>query len=204
MAIKLNLNLDFLKRAKKNEILAITAGVCAAVFVLYYFILLGPLISRLKKVMPQVLRLPQEIDQAKGDITRIGVLRARAAELESKMDYYRGRLATEAEFPALLESLSDRARSANVKIVKIIPKNEPEESAKDQRSAKERIYKESEILIYASAGYHQLGAFIYDMENGERFMTIGDVKIEGSKKTANRHDIQLVVKTYIINPEKTR
>ena len=101
-------------------------------------------------------------------------------------------LPVEQEVPKLLEMLSTMARSSNVKIVGITP------LASKQEESPEKIYQEIPILISAKSGYHELGRFLSDLESSDRFMKVSDIDIKENKSNVKRHDVELLVVTYVL------
>ena len=85
------------------------------------------------------------------------------------------------------------AKSANTKIVGIMPV-----TGKEEKAEKNQIYKEIPILISAKSGYHELGRFLNSLENSDRFMKVGDMHIRANPATPKKHDVELLVLTYIL------
>ncbi|MDP3789087.1 MAG: type 4a pilus biogenesis protein PilO, partial [Candidatus Omnitrophota bacterium] len=187
---------DFLKKATKNEIMAFTVLICAFMIVGYFFLLFSPLTAKLSDVSRKVSKLQSDLTVADLAIGGMPKLRSEIEELKKKAIAYSNKLPKEEEFPALLEGLSAMAQNTDVKITKILPAKDTEAQAPEKSTS--RIYQEQKILINAQCGYHQLGTFISELENAERFMEISDIIIESLKTTPRRHNVQLVVKTFIL------
>lgn len=197
--MKLDLKLDFLKKVKKQEIMVFAIAVCLLVLVGYYLLFLSPVISKFLSVFREVSRIESRLDKAELSIERMPVSKKEIGELKAKADFYGSKLPKEKEFPEVLEGLSDMAKSAGVKITKIIP---VKKSRGDfEKSAHSDIYSQQGILINAQCGYHQLGAFISEIESAERFMEVSDIKIEAGKVNPKRHNVQLAVNTFLLKGE---
>ncbi|MDP3788819.1 MAG: type 4a pilus biogenesis protein PilO [Candidatus Omnitrophota bacterium] len=190
------MQLDFLKRATKNEIMAFAVLICVLMIVGYFFLFFSPLTAKLSDVFRKVSKLESDLTVADLAINGIPKLKSEIEELKKKSVAYSNTLPKEEEFPALLESLSAMAQNTDVKITKILPVKDIEVKAPEKSTS--RIYQEQKILINAQCGYHQLGTFISELENAERFMEISDITIESLKTTPRRHNVQLVVKTFIL------
>lgn len=187
---------DFIKKATKNEIMAFTVLICVMVIVGYFFLFLSPLIAKLSNVSRKVSKLKGDLtiaDFAIGDMPKLG---SEIEELKKNAIVYSNKLPKEEEFPALLESLSRMAQNTDVKITKILPAKDTETHAPEKSTL--CIYQERKILIDAQCGYHQLGTFISELENAERFMEISNITIESLKAAPRRHNVQLIVKTFIL------
>ena len=190
------MQLDFLKKAKKSEVIALTVGVCCCILVGYYILFLSPVLSRFVLVFREASKLKIKLEDAELTINRRPRMMKEIEELKSKESTYSSRLPKEEEFPAVLESLSSMAQSAGVKITKILPIKDSLASSKEIPQAD--IYRQKEIRIDAQCGYHELGTFIAELEGTERFMEVSDISIEASKVNPRRHNVQLTVKTFIL------
>lgn len=188
-------SIGFLKKAKKQEILIFGVAVCLLLLAGYYLMFLSPVITKFLKVYHEASKVQSKIDKTELSIGRLPVLKKEIDELKAKAVYYSSKLPKEEEFPVVLESLSKMALDTGVKITKIMPvKESEEESSANQHSD---IYSQESILIDAQCGYHQLGTFISELENAERFMEVSDIRIEANKTNPKRHNVQLIVKTFI-------
>jgi len=195
------MRLDFLKKAKKNEIMAFTAILCAAIVVGYYIFFLSPVISKLAFLFRESYDLNGKISKAEIAVNSMEKIKKEIRELESREDFYSTKLPKEEEFSAILENLSGMAKHTRVKITKIQPRKETRGSL-EELSETPRICSRRSILINAQCGYHQLGAFIMELENAERFMEISDIKIDAGTVNPKRHDVQLIVSAYILKGEE--
>jgi Tfp pilus assembly protein PilO len=88
------------------------------------------------------------------------------------------------------------ARSANVKIVEITPLASKQEPGSDQ------TYLEIPIMINAKSGYHELGKFIINLENTDRFKKIADMDVTANKTASKKHDVKLLILTYVLSENK--
>jgi type IV pilus assembly protein PilO len=123
-------------------------------------------------------------------------LKKKFDEYDSKIEVYEKKLPAQQEIPDLLESLSKMARNADISIVGITPV-----PSKLQKDRKGQVYKEIPILITAKSGYHELGRFLSNMENTDRFMKVVDIKIRANAAAPKRHDVELMVYTYVLSGE---
>lgn len=187
---------DFLKKATKNEIIGLTALICVLLIAGYFFLFLRPLISKLADVSHKVSKLQNDMTAAGLAIGGVPKLGNEIDDIKKKVVAYSNKLPNEEEFPALLENLSAMAQNTDVKITKIIPIKDTEAQASEKPASP--IYQEQKILINAQCDYHQLGTFISELESAERFMEISDITIESVKATPRRHNVQLIVKTFIL------
>ena len=89
------------------------------------------------------------------------------------------------------------AKRSDVKILGITPL-----ASKQEAPASERAYQEIPILMNARSGYHELGKFLSDLENAGRFMKVVDIKIKENLSTPKKHDVELLILTYVLLESK--
>ena len=193
------MRLDFLKKIKKNEIMAFVIVACIIIIVGYYFIFLSPLASKFTSLLHKTSALQSTINTAELSINSMPKIKREIEELKSREGFYSNKLPREEEFPAVLEDLSNMAQNSGVKMTKILPMKDSGISVKE--NADLDIYRQKAILINAQCEYHQLGAFIAELENAERFMEISDIVIQAGRVNPKRHNVQLIVKTFILKGE---
>ncbi|MBL7070660.1 MAG: type 4a pilus biogenesis protein PilO [Candidatus Omnitrophica bacterium] len=190
--------LSFLKKAKKREIMAIALIICLLALAGYYLFFISPIVAKFLSAFREVSRTESRIAKAELSIDRMPVIKKEVGELKAKADFYLNKLPKEEEFPEVLERLSEMAMDTGVKITEIIPVKEELDEA-DMNSSD--IYSQQRILIKALCGYHQLGTFIAALESGKRFMEVSDIEIAANPLNPKRHNVQLVVKTFILKGE---
>lgn len=190
--LKLPRELNFKDNPNQFKMLVILAA--AIIIALDFYLLLGPQISGLTNILSKTAKLKSELKGIEADSAKMSKLREAIKGYEAKVDYYEGMLPSEQEIPSLLQNLSDMARSAKVKIVSITPLA----SSGEGRADESKIYQEFPIHITAKSGYHELGMFLSSLESANRFMKVRDIDIRANKQTPKKHDIDLIVATYIL------
>lgn len=195
MMMKLPIDLE------KNKLQVMIAVMLASaiVLILYLKILLIPQAGRVADLLDKAGKVRRELNTAVSDIAKMGQFKETIESYKTKVDSYEKKLPAEQEIPTLLEDLSVMARDSRVKIIGLMPMAQ-ETFMKDQKAArpKKGIYKEIPILISAKSGYHELGAFLASLENSDRFMKIADIEIKSNKATPKKHDVEIIVLTYIL------
>ena len=189
--MKTKLPFDFGKN--KNQTIALIGAVALITAVVYLNFILKPQVTGVAREIIEKNKLTRELKGAQGDVGRIGSLRKDIESHNKKIERYEKILPAEQEIPTLLENLSDMARASNVKIVGITPS-----ITKSENTQSNKTYEEIPILISAKSGYHELGNFLAKLENSDRFMKVVDIKIRSSAATPKRHDVDLLVLTYIL------
>ena len=189
--MKMKIPLDFGKN--KTQVIALIGAVVLITAVVYLNFILKPQVTGVAREIIKKNKLTRELKDAEGDVGRIGSLRKDIESHNKKIERYEKMLPAEQEIPTLLENLSDMARASNVKIVGITPS-----ITKSENTQSNKTYEEIPILISAKSGYHELGNFLAKLENSDRFMKVVDIKIRSSAATPKRHDVDLLVLTYIL------
>ena len=187
----IDLRAEFKKDPKKMLIVA-GIGTVVALFV-YFNMLLRPQVAGLFSTVGKMSKMKADLKKAETDIAKINEMKANLASYDAKIGRYGDLLPSETGIPALLESLADMARSSGMRIISIEPVEE-----KEGASQKSQAYKPIPIKISAKAGYHELGRFFSTLENSGRFMKIADIRVKSSASSPKKHDVELLVLTYIL------
>lgn len=180
-----------LKNSKNVKLALMVLGL--ALVVVYVRFLLLPQISGVRGLTGNINKVHGDVVVSERDVANINNLKKEIAKYQDKIESYEQMLPAEQEIPKLLENLSQMARDSNVKIIGITPL-----PPKGQAQSSEQIYQEKPILITAKSGYHELGKFLSKLENSNRFMKVVDIKIKTNSATPKRHDVELLVLTYVL------
>lgn len=184
--------IDFKKNQKQ---ILIFAGLVAALVVFLYFnLLLRPQVMWVIDSVAKMNTAGSDLKSAKDAIAQIPKFKADIDAYKEKVDSYERMLPAEQEIPSLLESLSSMAKSSGVRIDSITPVVK-----KEDKNQAAQVYQEIPILITAKSSYHELGQFLSKLENSERFMKVVDIDMKYNKATPKKHDVELLVLTYILN-----
>jgi type IV pilus assembly protein PilO len=187
----MNLLAELRKDQKKMVIIAALVTITA--LFAYFRLLFMPQVSGLFSTVTKVNKLKTELKNAAADISRISEMRAAIASYDEKIGRYGDLLPTETGIPTLLESLSEMARSSGMKIVSIVPVEDRENKARQGQA-----YQAIPIMMSVRAGYHELGKFFSTLEDSERFIKIADIHIKSTAANPKKHDVELLVLTYIL------
>jgi len=188
--------IDF--KDNKTRVLAAAALGLIFVLILYFNLLLKPQVIKIAKLITKANKVRAELKGAEADIAKIDQFKKEIEAYKGKVDSYEKTLPAEQEIPSFLENLSNMAKSSNIKIVAITPVV----AAGGGGEAEKGIYQEIPILINAKSGYHELGRFLNKLETSDRFMKVADIDIKGNRDNPNKHDIELLVLTYILLKNK--
>jgi len=187
----MNVKFDF--KNPKNQMVVLAALVAILVVMVYINFLLVPQVIRVVGVAVKNSKAKTEIKEVKNEITNIDKYKKGIGAYKDKVEKYEHMLPAEQEIPSLLENLSAMAKSSGVKIVGITPVAVPENKQKT-----DQVYQEIPILISARSGYHELGSFLAKLESADRFMKVVDIDVRANRSTPRKHDVELLVLTYIL------
>jgi type IV pilus assembly protein PilO len=187
-------NIDFKDPKVQNVILILLLGLI--IFVLYIYFMLLPQVAYDIKTVGKTFRIRSEIKSARSLMAQKDELGKKASDYNAKIELYEKKLPAQQEIPDLLENLSKMAKNANITIVGITPV-----TVKLQKERKGQIYKEIPILITAKSGYHELGRFLSNLENADRFMKVADINMKVNASSPKKHDVELMVYTYVLSGE---
>lgn len=188
---QLRRSLDKLKRDPKQ--LVVVMSVAVVVGLLFYLIvILRPQLTAIADIRSKLGKARNELKSATNDIAMIPSMTSTVETYNKKIGTYDKTLPTEDGIPDFLASLSSMAKNCNMAILAIVPV----ESKTDTNPKK--IYKEIPIKITARAGYHDLGKFLASLESSDRFIKISDIRVKYNSSTPLKHDIELLLATYVL------
>ena len=175
-------------------------GLLAIVAVwVYYGAVVKPLfravaeVSQAGRVAKGQLR---EIEQA---FTQEPQLRRQRLQLEQQVARLRAAIPTEEELPAVIERLMELAGQTGVKLQLIVPQRPLTNAAQTTGRSGVPPYTEIPIQLDALAGFHQLGAFLSRVEQGEHPMQLRSLRISKNPKLLRRQVVKMTLATYLLS-----
>ena len=172
----------------------IIIGGTLLIAVIYIVFLISPAFGNLAKVSRTARDLKNNITLVNSRLERLDEMKAKLENLKKEQVGYATQLPAEKEVPRFLEGLAGIARESNVKILSVTPH---ELTAKSTENKSGQYYGAMPIAITAKSGYHQMGRFINNLEEGGRFITVEDIKIQYDNNFPRKHNVQMVLKTYV-------
>ncbi len=180
---------NFLNARNQREKLMVLVFGGIFIFTVDYFLWLGPVVNVLTRTVPILSSLHEELDALKTD-------QKAAPEIKKKWDGIQNELSEKEkgfqgadQLPALLENLSKLASESGVRITSVKPVG-------DSVPVGSKLYFSVPIQVNASAGAHELGAFLSKLETDETFYKITDLKIEANPSNPRKHVIGMMLETY--------
>lgn len=180
-------------KSTQREKIILIALLAMLISFLYLKYILRPHFTRVSGSFVAMKNIASKLKNAAREIARMPVYERDITAYEDKVNRYEKMLPAEQEIPALLEILSAMAKESGVKIVAITPV-----MPKENTAGSNQAYQEIPILINARSGYHELGNFLASLENSDRFIKVVDISIRTNSLAPRRHDVELLVLTYIL------
>jgi len=165
------------------------------IIVLVYLVFgILPKFSEKAKLSRQIRELKNDVELVNTRMARLDQMTTKLKSLREEFMGYSDALPDEKDIPAFLQELSTVARKSNVKILGITPSEfrQVAGGGKDNE-----FYREMPVSITAKGGYHELGDFLANIEQAKRFITMESLEISYDSRSPRKHDIDLVIKTYV-------
>lgn len=151
-----------------------------------YLLWLNPVMHFLFDVAPKISPLKAELEDLKAEQRDKESIRKKWGESRSQLADREKMFIAPDETPALLEQLSKIAQKSGVRIVSLEPSDTKSSSSK-------KMYTPLPILVKASAGTHEFGAFLAQLETGSTFFSIKNLKISANPINERKHLIELTM-----------
>lgn len=189
------INIQVIKEFLSDETkrMYVILGGTAIIALLYAVVFIFPTFTSFSKVTTEVKEINEKMNFINQSIFKMAHRKELLEKLQLELDSYAGGLPNEKEISGFLENISIIAKTSGVKILAITPSGLKPLKIEDTGI----YYYEMPISITAKSGYHELGRFISEIEQGKRFMTVEGLQIRDNKNTPRKHDVRLVLKAYV-------
>ncbi len=180
---------DFVNRRSVREKLLIL-GFSGILFLsLDYFLWLSPVMKSLSHTIPAYMASETELQNMRDDKKNETDILKRLERTEVELQLREKAIEAGSQMDTLLEALSKQAAQSGVRITSLSPLEEG-------GGKKVGIYSSIPIAIKATAGTHELGAFLSSLENGETEFKVLDLKVGENSQNQKKHLIEMKVETY--------
>jgi len=182
---------------RERKVIALVGTLTLVIGYVYVALILGPLGREMASLGQRVRSARQQVRALEAVVVNEPALRAQYAQWDEKVSVLRSLLPPRDEESVILERLSNLARQTQVKIQAIFPQRSKDEQAgKPSSNAEPAVYEDVLIQIDASAGYHQLGAFLGLVESEGSPMRVSSLRIVANPKEFKRHNVKLLIRAY--------
>jgi len=188
MKIKKIINqIQALKLDKQKILLIVVATLLLAYLDFSFLVSLQS--DSLKQLDLKIGKTKSDIDTTKRELIRMQQLEGSPKKGRAVIKEF----ITEEEIPMLLSEISNIANKDKIKIVQIEPLKNPER-APDSGAGSNLL--PIAIDLEVTGGYHQLGAFLSDLENSANFIAVNQISIISQGDDYNIQRISLRLITY--------
>jgi len=171
----------------------IFGGILLFIFLIDYFLIMGPQLSTLNKITPEIKILKEDMTKTKQDFLRLAQYRIQLNKMTEQVEQMNLKIKTKDDMPFILGEISRMANDNNVKIDQIMPNMDGLETLLEQ---KDKIYYSLPIVIHAQGSYHNFGRFINNIEQANIFLNVKSFNIIG-QKNPRFHSIKLTLSSVI-------
>jgi Tfp pilus assembly protein PilO len=187
----MSVSFDMNKLQLDNQKLILIGIVFLGILYADYSFIMGMQRNSIKSMKPQIEKIKKDIATLHKNLAELDSLKTKQLNPEVKIK----KLVLEEQLTALFEDISLAANTNSVKIMQIKP-------VKEYKSKDEKAFVASARLsplyitldLYGS--YHNIGSFINDLENADKFISILEVKITRDSADKFKENVSLLLKTY--------
>lgn len=188
---KLDFIVRLLNQCTERQKQLIIGAVIVSVLFLDFTLLVKPTAKILFEDVPKIAPLKQELKGLIEDDKNKDEIQKKWEELKLSLKERNSAFISQDETPALLENLSKQAQESGVKITSLEPSGEAVVPAKGS-------YAPFPIEIKASAGTHEFGKFLSNLETGSTFFRVKNLRISSDAQNERKHRIDLSLEAYKI------
>ena len=176
----------------KKKLLLVVVVSATMVFLDVSFILKMQLAS-IAGVGPKITKLKSDLEKFNKDLEKAQSMKDKGSqEAKSAAAKYK-KIISEGQISALLQSISEAAGKNNIRITQMKYAPEPKET-KQVGGEKLTPYL---ISVELSSDYHTLGKFLNELENGEVFIAVQDLRITPGDQPAIKQSVLVTLKTNV-------
>lgn len=203
-----------LDKKQQTIVLAVIFGL---LFLYIYFqFFLKSSLAKLMELSSSIVQQRANLVKSEALVGRKSEMEKSLADLESRMDKYKISLPARSDIPTILQEISRIASESKIKILKMEPVKESKEAtgmpvppmpsmpgSLEQQPPQigGTVYTEIPVKIEANGGYHDLGAFINNIENAKNFMKVSELDIDADSDNIYRHKIDMIIVAYVLSGE---
>lgn len=171
----------------------ILIGCVILIFVMDIFVFMRPQFKALSRTNERIKSLSEQMKTLKDNSQRLGQFKEEAQQLKTKVSQESGRILSKESVPLILEKLSRMANDNGIKIDSIKPLTDMEKSIIKK---KDQDYLALPIQLKAKSGYHNLGKFLSQAEQGEIFFRVKEFTMTAAPEL-KLHNIELTLEAVV-------
>ncbi len=186
---------------KRRLLVGLVMLMSLAVYV-YYLYLLQPLAGAVVRLSQQVREASKQVQQMEQLMAQATNIQQEYAGLQTSVAQLRDQLPSEDALPTVIEWISELASQTGVKILSIFPQRSAQ-PLEPNTQVSLGLYKAVAIEIDALSGFHQLGMFLSRVESGDQSIEVKQLRISQSERELRRHNVKLILLTYVTLTDAT-
>lgn len=144
--------------------------------------------SNIKSLKPKIAKFKKDIDALNKSLSAGGNINTDQNQANVL------RIISKDQVSLLLEEISTLANNNDVKIMQIKAVKDFKKTDKTPQSDK---FEPLFVSLDISGTYHDVGAFINDLESGPVFIAVSDLDIKYNDSDSSRQSVNLLLKTYV-------
>ncbi len=170
---------------EKKQIAGFTVAYIVILLLLSLF--LKAKINNLKTISIELSKKTAAVEEAEELIEGQERYRQEIDQLKKRIEIYEDKLPEQREVPQLFRELDEIAGQSQIKIISV---------GSEQFEEREHYWRYWMDLAL-EGGYHELGRFINKLESLGRFIKVDDIQISSDPQNLLKHNIKLVVSTFV-------
>lgn len=179
-----------------NKMFFLAIAVCLIAPYLDFAFLMKLQLSGVKNLELKITRLKKDLSALEKDLLRMQELKNKQLEKKDKWLLGAKKIISEEYKASLLQDVSNLANKNGVRIMQMKPEKAPP-SQKQERVSSPEKFTPLLITLDLFCDYHQMGAFINDLENAQILIAVQNIKIASQPKDFLRQKVSLVLRTYV-------
>ncbi|MEI8345235.1 MAG: type 4a pilus biogenesis protein PilO [Candidatus Omnitrophota bacterium] len=178
----------YVNNLASREKIMLLVMVATAMFFVDNFFFIRPLWDVFARNLPELKECRTELKTLKDDAQNSRLIAQKWEAAKTRLGHCDSRFVLMQEMPTLLEDLSKSAQKASIRIISIVP----QEAVQGDTDP----YLRFAIKIVASAGLHEFGRFLAELEGGGTYFRVLDVNIKANPTDEKRHLIEVLVEGF--------
>lgn len=176
---------------RQRQILLGLLVVVGAVLWLQFFML--PQLATASRLRDDLKKLRTQRERARHDLAQMPSLEKKLAALAGQYSLPALAGPPEEQLPDLLEKITQAARASQVRVTTLRPQKEL-----GQLQVGPSGYLEIPLELSATAGYHQVGRFLDELERSESLVRLRELDLRPSNGDLASHEVKMVLLAYLV------
>jgi Tfp pilus assembly protein PilO len=177
--------------AQEKQVLFGIGSVVGLILWVNFFLL--PQTKALAEVRPLVEAQRQQLEQLKGELSRLPAMEAEIGRLSAEFPDPSSPLPPEEQLPQLLKTITDYARRSQVSLFTSKPTSDV-----NQLTPGVSGYLELYILVAVEGGYHAMGGFLDAVESSDLLIRAREMIISPNPENPTRHRGVFLFQSYLM------